>query len=71
LQMAIGAKLGMPDRNVVVMVGDGGFLVNCGELATAVQENIPVVILLFNDGGYGVLRNIRDGQACDQRQREC
>ncbi len=60
MQMAIGAKLGMPNRDVVVMVGDGGFLVNCGELATAVQENIPVVILLFNDGGYGVLRNIQN-----------
>ncbi len=59
LQMALGVKLGQPTRQVHVLCGDGGFLVNCGELATAVQENIPVVILLFNDGGYGVIRNIQ------------
>ncbi len=59
-QMALGAKLAMPDRVVVAIAGDGGFLVNCGELATAVQENIPVVLILFNDGGYGVLRNIQN-----------
>jgi acetolactate synthase-1/2/3 large subunit len=60
MAMTIGAKLAKPDKLVTVMAGDGGFLVNCGELATAVQENIPVVILLFNDGGYGVLRNIQN-----------
>ncbi len=60
LQMGLGVKLGQPDRQVVVIVGDGGFQVNLGELATAVQENIPVVIILFNDGGYGVLRNIQN-----------
>jgi acetolactate synthase-1/2/3 large subunit len=59
-QMALGVKLGQPERQVAVIVGDGGFQVNLGELATMVQENIPVVILLFNDGGYGVLRNIQD-----------
>jgi acetolactate synthase-1/2/3 large subunit len=60
MQMALGAKLAKPDQPVVAVVGDGGFMVNCGELATAVQEQIPVVILLFNDGGYGVLRNIQN-----------
>lgn len=59
-QMSLGVKLGQPERQVAVVVGDGGFQVNLGELATMVQENIPVVILLFNDGGYGVLRNIQD-----------
>ena len=38
LQMAFGAKLGQPKRQVVVIVGDGGFQVNLGELGTAVQE---------------------------------
>lgn len=59
LQMALGAKLGQPAKPVVALVGDGGFVVNCGELATAVQEKIPLVVLLFNDGGYGVIRNIQ------------
>ena len=60
LQMALGAKLGQPKRQVVVIVGDGGFQVNLGELGTAVQERIDVVIVLFNDKGYGVLRNIQN-----------
>ena len=58
--MALGAKLGQPKRQVVVIVGDGGFQVNLGELGTAVQEGIDVVIVLFNDNGYGVLRNIQN-----------
>lgn len=60
LQMALGAKLGQPKLQVVVIVGDGGFQVNLGELGTAVQEGIGVVIVLFNDSGYGVLRNIQN-----------
>jgi acetolactate synthase-1/2/3 large subunit len=60
LQMALGAKLGQPERQVVVMVGDGGLQVNIGELGTAVQEGINVVIVLFNDDGYGILRNIQN-----------
>jgi acetolactate synthase I/II/III large subunit len=51
LQMALGTKLGQPEHQVVVMVGDGGLQVNMGELGTAVQEGINVVIVLFNDSG--------------------
>jgi acetolactate synthase-1/2/3 large subunit len=58
--MGLGAKLGQPKRQVVVIVGDGGFQVNLGELGTAVQEGINVIIVLFNDDGYGVLRNIQN-----------
>jgi len=60
LQMAIGAKLGQPNKPVIAICGDGGFMVNCGEMATTAQENVPLVVLLFNDGGYGVIRNIQD-----------
>lgn len=60
MQMGMGAKLGQPERQVVVIVGDGGFQVNMAELGTAVQEGISVVIVLLNDGGYGVLHNIQD-----------
>ncbi len=59
-QMALGAKVARPDRVACAIVGDGGFLVNPGELATAVQEEIGVVTLLFNDGGYGIVRNVQD-----------
>jgi acetolactate synthase-1/2/3 large subunit len=41
---------------VVCVCGDGGFLFACGELATVVQEQIPVTIVLVDDGGYGMLR---------------
>jgi acetolactate synthase I/II/III large subunit len=58
-QMGLGVKLGQPDKQVVAICGDGGFMVNIGELATMVQENIPLVIVLMNDGGYGVIRNIQ------------
>ncbi|HEX9132402.1 MAG TPA: thiamine pyrophosphate-binding protein, partial [Ktedonobacteraceae bacterium] len=60
LQMGLGTRLGRPTRQVVVIVGDGGLQVNLGELGTAVQEGIDVVIVLFNDGGYGILRNIQN-----------
>jgi acetolactate synthase-1/2/3 large subunit len=60
LPMAIGAQIAAPSKTVVALCGDGGLLVNVGELAVARQENAPVVIVLFDDGGYGVLRNIQN-----------
>ncbi len=60
LALALGARLGRPERQTVLMVGDGGFMLNIAELATAVQHDIRIVILLFNDRGYGVLRNHQD-----------
>lgn len=57
LPLALGAKVAQPERTVVAVMGDGGFLYNAQELATAVQYSIPVVVLLFNDNAYGnVLR---------------
>ncbi|MDH4363932.1 MAG: thiamine pyrophosphate-dependent enzyme, partial [Acidimicrobiia bacterium] len=38
----------------------GGFQLGAGELATVAQHNLPIVICVFNDGGYGVLREIQD-----------
>src|SRR5262249_21286704 len=46
---ALGAKAAFPGRKVVAVVGDGGFLMSAMELATAVQEGLPVVVLLVND----------------------
>src|SRR5262249_37852234 len=50
---AIGAKLAQPDRQVLAVVGDGGFLFSVSELATAVKYRLPVVFLVVNDGRYG------------------
>ena len=60
LPMAIGAALAEPGRRTVALAGDGGFALNLGELATLAQERAPVTVLLMNDGGYGVIRNIQD-----------
>ena len=55
--LALGAKIAQPDKAVVVASGDGGFLYNSQELATAVQYGINVVVIVFNDNAYGnVLR---------------
>ena len=60
LPMAIGAQIAAPSKKVVLLAGDGGLLVNIGELAAARQENTPIVTILFDDAGYGVLRNIQN-----------
>ncbi len=60
LPLAIGAAIGS-GRPTVLIAGDGGFMLSIGELATAVQYDVPLVVCLFNDGGYGVLRSIQHG----------
>jgi acetolactate synthase-1/2/3 large subunit len=50
---ALGAKVARADRPVLALCGDGGFLYNAQELATAVQYEIHVVVVVFNDGSYG------------------
>lgn len=64
---ALGAKLGVPHAPVVCLVGDGGFMYACQELATAMQFDIPVVILVLNDGSYknveGILNRAYGGRA--------
>lgn len=53
---AIAAKLAFPDRRVLTVTGDGGFLMNAQELETAVRERVPIVVLVWRDDGYGVIR---------------
>lgn len=60
LGMAIGAAIARPDVPTSLMVGDGGLAVHLGELATVAEAQLPVVAIVFNDGGYGVLRNLQD-----------
>jgi len=53
---AIGAKLGVPARDGVAMAGDAGFLFTVQELATAVDEKVPLPILLWNNDGLGQIK---------------
>jgi len=53
---ALGAKVAHPDRTVVAITGDGGFMFAVQELATAVQFNIAVIVLVFNNNAYGNVR---------------
>lgn len=55
---AIGAKLGAPDRSVICLVGDGGFLSVCGALTTAVELNVPVVWVIFNNFCFSTIRTV-------------
>ncbi|WP_455217880.1 acetolactate synthase large subunit, partial [Kaarinaea lacus] len=52
---AIGARLACPDKSVVAVTGDGGFMMNLQEIETCVRLQIPVVILIWNDSGYGLI----------------
>jgi len=52
---SIGAKIARPERRVVGLQGDGAFMMNLQDLATAVQEQLPVVQLIWEDGGYGLI----------------
>ena len=66
MPMAIGAAVGAAatgsGRKTFCLAGDGGFILNLGELATVVQEKANLVIVLMNDQGYGVIKNIQDAQ---------
>jgi acetolactate synthase-1/2/3 large subunit len=52
---AIAAKLVSPQQKVVAVTGDGGFMMNCQELETALRIGTPFVTIIFNDGGYGLI----------------
>ena len=56
---AIGAQAAVPERPVVALVGDGGFLFTATELATAMQHDIPVTIVLHDNGAFANVRTIQ------------
>ncbi len=56
LGAAIGTKAGNVDKNVVLVTGDGSFRMNCNELATVANYNVPMLILLFNNRTLGMVR---------------
>jgi acetolactate synthase I/II/III large subunit len=52
---ALGVKLAQPESKVLAVVGDGAFMMNSQEIETAVRERIPLVVLIWEDGGYGLI----------------
>lgn len=75
---ALGAQAGKPDDTVVVIAGDGSFQMNIQELATCVQENLPVIVVILNNGYLGMVRqwqelfhNRRYSSTCLQFRSGC
>ncbi len=60
LGASIGAKIARPDKIVVNIAGDGSFMMNCIELATAVEYKVPVVVALLNNSALGMVRQWQD-----------
>jgi acetolactate synthase-1/2/3 large subunit len=56
---ALGAQAAAPGRKVVVVTGDGGFMFQAAELATAMHHRLPVVVVVFDDGAFGNVRRIQ------------
>jgi acetolactate synthase I/II/III large subunit len=59
---ALGAQAAAPGRKVVLATGDGGFMFQAGELATAMHHRLPVVVVVFDDGAFGNVRRIQAQQ---------
>ncbi len=53
---AIAAKLAYPEKTVVAVTGDAGLMMNSQEIETALRIGTPIVVLIFNDGGYGLIK---------------
>jgi len=66
LPAALGARLGRPELPVVALVGDGGVMFTLAELATAVEERLPVVILLWHNAGYEEIRRFMDARGVER-----
>lgn len=64
---AISAKLVYPERRILAICGDGGFMMNCQEFETALRIGTPFVTLIFNDSGYGLIK----WKQMDQYGRTC
>jgi acetolactate synthase I/II/III large subunit len=60
LPMGIGAKLAAPERPVACVVGDGGLLFTVAELATAAQQGLPLAVIMWQNHGYGEIRDSMD-----------
>jgi len=56
LPSAMGAKIVFPDKKVMAICGDGGFMMNAQELETAVRLNLDLVVVILNDHAYGMIK---------------
>ncbi len=68
LALAIGASVAAPGRKVVCLTGDGGLVLNLGELMTAAEVGADLALVVMNDRGYGVIRNIQDAEYGGRRR---
>ncbi|PMR77526.1 5-guanidino-2-oxopentanoate decarboxylase [Billgrantia endophytica] len=66
LPAALGARLARPDLPVVALVGDGGVMFTLSELATAVEERLPVVVMLWHNQGYEEIRRYMDAHGVER-----
>lgn len=66
LPAAIGAKMGAPDKTVILVVGDGGFQMNIQELGTAAEQKLNLKIIVVNNGQLGMVRQLQEFY-CDKR----
>ena len=57
---ALGVQAALPDRAVVAISGDGGFMYQAAELATAMRHRLPVVVVVFDDGAFGNVKRIQE-----------
>lgn len=62
---ALGAKIAEPEKEVYTMVGDGSFLMLHSELYTAIQENLKINVMLFDNSGWGCIENLQNNQGTD------
>lgn len=60
LGAAIGAQIGNPGKRIINIAGDGSFRMNCNELATAVEYELPVIILILNNHALGMVKQWQD-----------
>jgi len=57
---AIGARASNPSKPVIAVVGDGSFIMTCQEIASAVEEKFPIVVLVMNDYCLGMIKQLQD-----------
>jgi len=65
LPSAIAAKMIKPDKKVIAVCGDGGFMMNSQELETAVRLDLDLTVIILNDGGYGMIKWKQEGMGFD------
>lgn len=78
LPAAIGARIGNPDKPVICITGDGGMQMNIQEMATAVAQELPVIICIMNNGYLGMVREIQElfysrhySSVCTRHRKGC